>query len=287
MGLSENAANCREVIYTPWSNTGFGPKVWARMFGELWFGRGLMWRLFLRDLSARYRQSVFGYVWAVMPAIVTTLVFTYLRLGGTLPIGETSFAYPAFLLLGLTVWQLFSTGLTRTAQSLANARAIIVHINFSRETLVIAAFGESVFNFLIRLILIVGVFAWYGIVPVWTTVFVPLILIPLALMTIGLGFLLALANGVFRDIANSLTLILMFAMFMAPVIYPPPTQGMKVLFNYLNPASPFIIATRDLVIDGTLSQPYGLLWMSVAGVVVFFAGWRVFNLAMTRVAERV
>ncbi len=287
MGLSENAANCREVIYTPWSNTGFGPKVWARMFGELWFGRGLMWRFFLRDLSARYRQSVFGYVWAVMPAIVMTLVFTYLRRGGTLPIGETSIAYPAFLVLGLTVWQLFSTGLTRTAQSLANARAIIVHINFSRETLVIAAFGESVFNFLIRLVLVVGIFAWYGIVPVWTTIFVPLILVPLALMTIGLGFLLALANGVFRDIANSLTLVLMFAMFAAPVIYPPPTEGMKVLFNYLNPASPFIIATRDLVIDGTLSQPYGLLWMSVAGVVVFFAGWRVFNLAMTRVAERV
>jgi lipopolysaccharide transport system permease protein len=278
--------NC-EVVYTPWSNTGFGPGVWIEMFRQLWLGRGLMWRLFLRDLSARYRQSVFGYFWAVFPAIVMTLVFAYLRRGGTLPIGETTIAYPAFLILGLTVWQLFSMGLTRTAQSLANARAIIVHINFSRETLVIAAFGEAVFNFLIRLFLVVGILVWFKIVPAWTTIFVPFVLMPLCLMTVGLGFLLALANGVFRDIANSLTLILMFAMFAAPVIYPPPTHGLKVLFNYLNPASPFIIATRDLVIEGTLSQPYGLLWMSVASVVVFFGGWRIFNLAMTRVAERV
>jgi len=277
----------QEVVYTPDAHLGFGWHVWREMARELIQSRELMWRLFLRDLSARYRQSVFGYVWAVMPAIVTVVTFTYLKGSGTLPIGQTNMPYPAYVLLGMSVWQLFATGLTRTTQSLVQASAIITKINFAREALVLAAFGESIFNFLIRIVLIAGVFAWFGIVPVWTVIFVPFVLIPLALMTVGLGFILSIANGVFRDIGNSLGLVLTFAMFLTPVIYPPPTQWPKVLINYLNPVSPFIIATRDLTTKGTLSQPDGLFYASVAGLLVFLVAWRIFHLAMSRIAERV
>ncbi len=259
---AEYTKHTQEVVYTPDAHLGFGWHVWRDMARELIQSRELMWRLFLRDLSARYRQSVFGYVWAVMPAIVTVITFTYLKGSGTLPIGQTDMPYPAYVLLGMSVWQLFATGLTKTTQSLVQASAIITKINFARETLVLAAFGESIFNFLIRIVLIGVVFVWFGVVPVWTIIFVPFVLIPLALMTVGFGFMLSIANGVFRDIGNSLTLVLTFAMFLTPVIYPPPTQWPKLLINYLNPISPFIIATRDLTTIGTLSQPDGLFYAS-------------------------
>lgn len=274
-------------VYTAHGHLGFGWRVWRDMGRELIQARELIWRLFRRDLSARYRQSVFGYVWAVLPAIVTTITFTYLRGSGTLPIGETDIPYPAYVLVGVSVWQLFASGLTQCAQSLINARGVIIHINFSREALVIAAFGESIFDFMIRMAVIAVVFLWYGIVPAWTVLLVPLVLVPLAFITLGLGFLLSLANGVFRDIGSSLPVILTFAMFLAPVVYPPATHGTKALLNYLNPVSPFIIATRDLISKGGLTQPYGLLGMTIASIIVLLIGWRVFDLAMSRVAERV
>ena len=277
----------QQAIYTPKSHLGFGWRLWKEMFIELIHSRSLIWRLFLRDLSAMYRQSLLGYVWAIMPAILTVITFTYLNNSGTLPIGKTSMPYPVFVLLGMTVWLLFSHGLIKTAGSLVNARAIITQINFSRETLVVAAFGEEIFNFLIRIILFVVLFWWYKILPAGTVFLIPLILLPLALMTVGLGFILALANGVFRDIANSLAMIMTFAMFLTPVVYPPPTHGMKVLINYVNPVSPFIIATRDLTMYGSLSQPMSLLWASIFGIVIFFCCWRIFHLAMWRIVERV
>ncbi len=282
-----NKGHEKIVVYTPDAHLGFGWGVWKEMFLELIGSRGLIWRLFLRDLSSRYRQSVFGYIWAVLPAIVATITFTYLKSSGTLPIDETGIPYPAYVLIGMTVWQLFATGLTKTTQSLVQASAIITKINFAREALVLAAFGESIFDFLIRIVLVVGIFAWFGIVPAWTVIFVPFVLIPLILITVGFGFILSLANGVFRDIGNSLTLFLTFAMFLTPVIYPPPTQWPKVLINYLNPVSPFIIATRDLTTKGTLTQPNGLLWISLAGLLIFLISWRIFHLAMSRIAERV
>lgn len=277
----------KEITYLPDSHLGFGWRVWRQMFVELIGSRELIWRFFLRELSARYRQSFFGYVWAIMPAILTVVTFTYLNRSGTLAIGETGMPYPVYVLLGMTVWQLFATGLIRTTQCLVKARAIITQINFSRESLVIAAFGEAVFNFLLRFILIIAIFIWYRVVPAWTVIFVPVILVPLSLMTLGIGFILALANGVFRDIGNSLTMILTFAMFLTPVVYPPPVSGAKIFINYLNPVSPFVIAARELTMSGQLSRPYGLVLGCGVGLLIFLIGWRVFHLAMSHIAERV
>ena len=277
----------KEVEYTPDSHLHHRFRVFWEMTRELIHSRELTWRFFMRDLSARYRQSIFGYIWAVVPSIVTVIVFTYLNKTRILPIGDTDIPYPVYVLIGMTVWQLFSTGLTLSAQSLVQAGSFITKINFSRETLVLAVFGQSVFNFLIRLVLVVVVFIWFRVVPTWTVILFPFMLIPLALMTIGFGFLLAMANGVFRDIGNAISLVMTIMMFLTPIVYPPPTQWPNVLINYLNPVSPFIIAARDLATKGTLSQPEGLLLGSIVGFLVFLAGWRIFHLAMPRVAERI
>jgi lipopolysaccharide transport system permease protein len=277
----------RQVVYTPGSHIEPGLQHWRKMAVELVDSRELIWRFFLREFSARYRQSVFGYLWAVMPAIVTAATFTYLNRTGTLTIAKTDLPYPLYVLLGMTMWELFATGLTRSAQSLVNARAIITQINFSRESLVVAAFCEALLDFLIRTVVIAAAFAWFGVVPARTVVWMPLMLIPFAMMIVGLGFILALANAVFRDIGNSLAMLLTFAMFLTPVVYPAPEQGTKVLITYVNPVSPFVIAARDLATKGELSRPAALLWASVFGVLVLLTCWRVFHLAMSRIAERV
>jgi lipopolysaccharide transport system permease protein len=222
-----------------------------------------------------------------MPPIVAVITFTYLNRARILPIPETGVPYPVYVLLGITVWQVFATGLTACTQSLVSAGSFISRINFSREALVLAAFGQSLFEFLIRLILVAVVFAWFHTIPKWTVVFVPVVLIPLALMTLGCGFILALANGAFRDIGNLISIVMTFLMFLTPVVYPPPTEWPHTLINYVNPVSPFIIATHDLTTKGTLTQPVGLIVGSVIGVVVLLAGWRIFHLAIPRIVERI
>jgi len=283
-----NTADCiDQVVYTPGSHMEQGLRQWKKMASELFASRELVWRFFLREFSARYRQSFFGCLWAIMPAIITAATFTYLNRTGTLTIARTDLPYPLYVLLGISVWELFATGLTRSTQSLVNARAIITQINFSRETLIIAAFCEAMLDFVIRAVVIAGAFAIFKVSPARTILLVPIILIPLGMLTIGAGFILALANSVFRDIGNSLAVLLTFAMFLTPVVYPPPEQGAKVLVNYLNPVSPFVIASRDLAVRGSLTQPAALVWASIFGVAVMFVCWRVFHLAMVRIAERV
>jgi lipopolysaccharide transport system permease protein len=155
------------------------------------------------------------------------------------------------------------------------------------RSVVIAAFGQPAFNFFMHAMLAGLVLVWFGVVPVWTVILVPLVLIPLVLLTLGIGFILALANAALRDVGAAVSLVMTFAMFISPVLYPPPLWWPAVLINYLNPVSPFIIAMRDLATRGSLSQPDGLLMASLFGLLMFLVGWRFFHFAIERAVERV
>ncbi len=78
------------------------------MFAELADSRRLIWLLILRDISVRYRQSILGYVWAVIPQLATVGIFAFLHASRVLPIGATRIAYVAYALWGISVWQLFA-----------------------------------------------------------------------------------------------------------------------------------------------------------------------------------
>ncbi len=284
---AENASALALIEYTPDGHLGFGLAAWREMVDELVKSRELVYRLFLRDFTARYRQSVLGVVWAVLPVVMTVGVFWYLNRAAILPVQKTALPYPLYVLLGTTVWQVFASGLTAATQSLVSAGNLITKINFPRETLVFAAFGQSLVEFGIRVVLICLGFLIWQVTPHWTIILVPVVLLPLCLLTVGVGFITALANGVMRDVGQIVTALLMFGMFLAPVVYPPATAGPGKLLTWLNPVSPFLIATQDLATRGVLSHPVELAVSSAVGVLAFLLGWRVFHLTEPRIAERV
>lgn len=276
----------RTVIYSANGHLGLGLGLWREMVRELIDSKDLTWRLYLRDFSARYRQSVLGYFWAIVPVLVTVATFSWLNRARVLPIGGTVLPYPLFVLLSMTVWQLFASGLTATTQSLVNAGGLITKINFPRETLVLSAFGQSAFEFVIRAALVALAFAAYHIVPAWTIVLVPLAVIPLCLFTLALGFLFALVNGVLRDAGQIVTFLLTFWMFLTPVVYPAPVHGGNSMISLLNPVTPFVVAAQDLASRGHLSQPGTYAFGCVSSVLLFLFSWRMFHLTEPRIAER-
>ncbi len=275
-----------EVVYSPFGHLGLGLSVWREMVRELINGRELIWRLYLRDFSARYRQSFLGYIWAVIPALVTAITFSWLNKTKMLPIPGTVLPYTLFVLINMSVWQLFANGLIGATQSLVSAGALITKINFPRESLVIAAVGQSVFQFVISIFLVAGAFILYHVTPAWTVIWIPLAMLPLCLFTLGLGFVLSLINGVMRDAGQVITFVLMFWMFLTPVVYPAPEKGAK-LISLLNPVSPFVVAAQDLVSKGRLSHPGIYAIGCVISAAVFLLGWRLFHLTEPRIAERV
>ena len=273
-------------IYTPDLVQRMGWRLWPEMLRDLLRSRELIWRLMVRDLSVRYRQSILGYAWAILPPIVMVAVFTFLLRTRILNIGQTSFPYISYALWSIGLWQLFSGSLQACTNSLTSAGSLVTKINFPKEAMIFGAVGQPLFDFLVRLIPVIIVFIWQGVVPAWQALFLPFVFVPILLLALGFGFVLAVANLLLRDIGNALGIVLTFGMFLAPIVYPPPVDWPFVLVNVLNPFSPLLIASQDLVSTGHLSMPsaFALAWLF--SLIVFLLGWRFFRMAINRIAER-
>ena len=144
-----------KTVYEPdkFIKMGFSES-WKEMAISLFRSRELIWRLFLRDFSAKYRQSLLGILWALLNPIITVGIFVFLNRAGILNIGETSVPYPIFALTGLSIYGIFSTGLSVCSNSIIGAGSMVVKINFPKISLVIASMGQSLVDFLVRLLLI-------------------------------------------------------------------------------------------------------------------------------------
>lgn len=258
------------------------------MFRELLSARGLIWRLFLRDFSARYRQSVLGVAWAVLMPLATVGIFVVLNRSGVLKISKVPIPYPAYALLGLTIWNLFSVGIVAASNSIINAGSMVVKINFPKISLVIAATAQAIVGMFIMGLLLIPIFFWYGITPSVPGILLAfLALLPLYLLTLGLGFILSLAAGLLRDIPNVMGIAMPALMLLTPILYPAPRLTAFEYINAWNPLNYLVNGVRDLVLTGTINAPSGYLYSVIFALAVFLLGWRVFYFAQTKIAERI
>lgn len=262
-------------------------RLWREMFLSLFLSRELIWRLFLRDFSAKYRQTLLGVLWAVLNPIIVVGIFLFLNKSGILNIEETTVPYPVYALIGISIYSLFSTGLSVTANSIIGAGPMVVKVNFPKISLVISSFGQALAEFAVRIVLLAAVFVIFGVAPKWTMVLLPLAIVPIILFTLGIGFFLSLLTGIFRDTPNITALFTTLLLFLTPILYPSPKTGIFVILNAWNPLSHLIIGCRDLILLGGISNVFGFLWSSVFTIILFLAAWRVFYLAETRIAERI
>lgn len=260
---------------------------WREMVADLVRSRELIWRLFLRDFQSKYKQSLLGLAWVVINPIVTIGVFVYLNSVGVLRIGSTGVPYAAFALIGLTIWNLFSSGVAAATNSIIGAGSLVTKINFPKVSLVFASYGQSLVEFIIRLILVAIALLVFRVVPSWTVIFLPFVVIPIILLTIGLGFILSLMAGLFRDVVNVVSLITTFLMFLTPILYPAPKSGIAARILVWNPLAQLVIGPRDLIIRGGFSNPRGFLLSAVFALIIFLIFWRLFYLTETKIAERI
>jgi len=275
------------TIYRPELSWGGFFGVWRQMIHNVVSSRGLTWRLFVRDFSVRYKQTLLGPAWAVLTPVITVAAFMALSHSGVMSLGTSSIPYPVFAMVGLTTWTLFSGGLIGASRSLVQASSFISKIKFPREALVLSSQGTVIVDFFIRAVLTAIVFVWHGVQPQWTVLLVPVVLVPLVLITLGVGLGLALVNAVVRDIENGVTVVIGLLFFLTPVMYPSPSEGIVALLAAYNPLAVIIQSVRDLVFVGALSQPIELAVVAIFALALFLVSWRTFFMLESLIAERI
>ncbi len=274
------------TIYTPDSQMSSPGQLFRSMWHDIRASRELAWRLFIRDISAQYRQSLLGVVWAFVPPIITSIIFIILQSRKVVNFGETDIPYPVYVLIGTILWQLFVESLNAPLKSVVMAKPMLAKINFPREALIVSAIYTVLFNLLIKLVVVGIILAIFKVSLTWMILFAPVAMLMLMLLGIAVGLLLTPLGVLYTDISTSLPIAVQLFFFVTPVVYPPPQSFPFSLLATLNPVSPLLIAARDAITKGVISNTVPFVVVSGLTVLLLLFGWIIFRVALPIIIER-
>lgn len=245
-------------------------------------------RLFVRDIRARYRLSVLGFGWIVLPAIAQTAVWLFLNESQIINSGPTGIPLPLYILLGTLLWQGFTDGLFAPGAQLANAGQMLSRVSFPAESLLLAGLADAAVNTLARLVIAIPVLFYYRVTPGWGLLLAPVGLTSLLILGFAIGLILAPFGMLYHDVGRFLTITTGFWLLATPVAYSIPDTGPGRFLVYLNPVSPPLLATRSWLSGGAIVPPSYLgAVVLVMSVVLLIAGWILFRLSIPHLVDRV
>jgi len=181
--------------------------------------RGLLYFLVWRELKIRYKQAAIGVGWAVIQPVLTVLIFTAV-FGHFARIPSDGIPYPIFAFTALLPWTYFSEAMRRGATGLVDDAQLISKIYFPRLVIPLAMVVAPMFDFLLTFIVLVGVMAWYNIVPTWGTLLLPLFLLQAVILALAVDLWLGPINVRYRDVKHTMPFLIQIWMYASPVVYP-------------------------------------------------------------------
>ncbi|OGI71810.1 hypothetical protein A3J61_02305 [Candidatus Nomurabacteria bacterium RIFCSPHIGHO2_02_FULL_38_15] len=219
-------------------------------FKNIWHYRELVYTLSRSYIIARYKQTILGVGWALIPPILLGLTILF-AFPGKINITPEMQPYALFVFVGFWLWALFSNALTFAVNSLVSQGALVRKAFFPRELLVVASIAPIVLDFLIGFIVILVLLMFYKIKLTLFWLLIPFLVLFYILLIISVGLLGAMANVAFRDFGKSLTILLQVLFFVSPVIYSFTSVPAKyAIFYKLNPLTGLIEAIRTIIING-------------------------------------
>lgn len=180
----------------------------------------LLYFLVWRDVKVRYKQTFIGVAWAVIQPFTTMIIFTVIfgHLAGIH--GEYGVPYPLFVFTGLLSWTYFASSLTLSSTSLVGSSNLLTKVYFPRLIIPLASVVSPLIDFFIAFVILIAMFFWYGRVPHWHAVLLPVFLIMGLLTAFGIGLWLSALNVRYRDIPYALPFLVQIWLYVTPVIYP-------------------------------------------------------------------
>lgn len=240
-----------------------------RNLKELYQYRALLWSLTQRELQARYRASILGFLWTflnpTLQMVVYSVVFDYV-------VEHRVKAYSYFLFVGLLPWICFSSSLIGGTTSVSERRDLLTKVRFPAQVLPASVVLTHLVNYVLSIPLMFGLGLIYGIFPTWhALLFIPLVFLQ-AFLSLSIAYVLSALNVAFRDLQHIVQNLVMLGFFLTPVLWEleGKSEFMKRWLPIANPFANVILAYRDIFYYHRL-PPAGPLALVFAFSLVLFA----------------
>jgi lipopolysaccharide transport system permease protein len=243
--------------------------------------RQLISQMTKREVIGRYKGSVMGLLWSFLNPIFMLLVYTFFfsvifkaRWGVVDGVEESKTQFAVILFVGIIVHGLFAETLNRSPLLITNNVNFVKRVIFPLEILPIVNLGAALFHSLISLMVLLIAFVAFNHYLPWTIIFVPLVLLPLLIISLGFSWMLASLGVFLRDVGQTIGIFTTVMMFLSPVFFPISAMPEKYRPMIMaNPLTFIIEQAREVLIWGHYPDLLGIGIYTLAASVIAWVGF--------------
>lgn len=245
--------------------------------------RSLIYSLAKREVLGRYKGSALGLAWSFFNPVLMLTVYTFFfavvfkaRWGTTGSDSKTEFA--VILFVGMIMHGLFAEILNRAPRLIIDNVNYVKKVVFPVEILSAVSICVALFHAVVSLVVLLLAFVIFNGFLQWTVVFVPLVILPLVILTFGVSWFLASLGVYLRDVSQTVGLLTAVLLFLSPVFYPVASLPEDIRpWIMANPLTFIIEQARDVLIWGRLPDFSGLAVYAAVATVFAWIGYAWFQ----------
>jgi ABC-type polysaccharide/polyol phosphate export permease len=245
---------------------------------ELYRYRELLYMIAYRDIKIRYKQSIMGFLWAILMPVLIILSGVVVRYAYAVASGKPlQWSDIASVAVKSLPWAFLVSSVKFGCNSLSGNYNLVTKVYFPKEIFPVAAVMASLFDFFVAsgalLVFLFFIRIGWSAYLLWT----PVLLLGLVILSTGIGMFVSAASLFFRDVKYIVEVFLTFGIFFTPVFYDIRMLGKSGKWLLVNPVAPIVDGLGNCV---ARHQSPHLIWVAysfVLGVTVLLGGYAFFK----------
>jgi homopolymeric O-antigen transport system permease protein len=252
---------------------------------EFWRYRQMLRAMVWRNVRLQFDEMYLGVVWACLRPLLYVAVFVAFK---NLSSADTrvEIPYPLYVYSGLILWYYFVESATDSAGSVKLDAYLLTKVYYPRLITPLVPVIANVVTLGIAMAPLLGMMAWYGTIPSWRILLLPIVLLQLMALSMGVGMVVAANTLSNRDWERVMSFTLYLGLFVSPVIYAPEMIPERVRALYfLNPTAGSLLAFRAALFASPTFPFWQWVYSLVCSLAVFALGVRVYRRAEAEMAD--
>ena len=241
---------------------------------DFWNYRELFFTLAWRDIVVRYKQTIIGVLWTILRPLATMVIFTVV-FGkiAKLP-SDAGVPYVLMVFAGMLPWQFISGTITTGCDALVGNAALISKVYFPRMIIPTARIIMSLVELLINAVLFAFLFIWFGYVPSWNIIFLPLFLIMAVLLALGVTYFISSLNVKYRDFQYVVPFLVQLGLYISPIGFSSSVVPEKWrMFYVFNPVVGIVDGVRWCLFNSPLMTEAVICAVIISVLFFLFGIW--------------
>lgn len=268
-----------------------------RIIPDMIRARQLLFDLVWKDLRVKYRYAMMGFLWAVIEPLAFTLILTFVFAfvlvdRAALLDADSGPPFAVMLLCGLIFWQYFSTSIATATTSIVANKNLVKKVRFTREVIPIATCCMPLVQLSVGFVMLLVAHLCLGGSIGISLIYFPVLFGVQFALVIGISLFLSCGHTYFRDVGNSVNVLLLFGFYGSPVFYPVELVYSDRLPDWIpyvymaNPMAGLLTAYRQILFDQRFPDMTLLLWPVCCAIIAVLVGALVFRRHAATMADQ-